>query len=65
VYVVPYVILALLDNSRLEGGSMCLIFCLKLADKYLANYCNVDSFGREENEKNLKFLNLFPNPKVA
>lgn len=38
---------------------MCLTFCLKLADKYLANFCNVDSsFGREENEKNLKFVNL-------
>jgi hypothetical protein len=66
VYVVPYVILAFLENSRLEGDSMCLIFCLKLADEYLANFCNVDSsFGREENEKNLKFLNLFPNSKVV
>jgi hypothetical protein len=66
VYVVPYMILAFLENRRLEEGSMCLIFCLKLGDKYLANFCNVDSsFGREENEKNLKFLNVFPNSNVV
>jgi hypothetical protein len=47
-------------------GSMYLIFCLKLAGKYLANVCGVDSsFGREENEKNLKFFNLFPNSEVV
>lgn len=45
---------------------MFLIFCLKLADKYFANFHDVDSsFGREENEKNLKFFNLFPNSKVV
>jgi hypothetical protein len=60
VYVVPYMILAFPENSRLEGGSMCLIFCLKLADRYFANFCNVDSsFGREENEKNSKFFIFF------
>jgi len=59
------VILAFLENSRLEGDSMCLTLCLKIADIYPANFCNVDSsFGREENEKNLKFFNLFPNSKV-
>jgi len=59
-------ILAFLEYSRLEVGSMCLIFCLKLADKYLENFYNVDiSFGREENDKNLKFFNLFPNSNVV
>jgi len=44
---------------------MCLTLCLKIADIYPANFCNVDSsFGREENEKNLKCFNLFPNSKV-